>query len=61
MVVFTEKPIKVNPADCQKRHLFCLRKNAPLLATADSRRVCRAWHLTSQMKVLIPGIRRAEG
>jgi len=24
-------------------------------------RVCRAWHLTSQMKVLIPGIRRAEG
>ena len=29
---------KVNSADCQKRHLFCLRKNAPLLATADSRR-----------------------
>ncbi len=25
------------------------------------RRVCRAWHLTSQVKVLIPGIRRAEG
>ncbi|MCF6325331.1 MAG: very short patch repair endonuclease [Gammaproteobacteria bacterium] len=30
------------------------------LAYSD-RRVCRAWHLTSQMKVLIPGIRRAEG
>ena len=30
--------IKVNLADCQKRHLFCCRKNAPLLATADSRR-----------------------
>ena len=23
--------------------------------------VCRAWHLTSRVKVLIPGIRRAEG
>ena len=25
------------------------------------RRVCQAWHLTSRVKVLIPGIRRAEG
>ena len=24
-------------------------------------RVCQAWHLTSRVKVLIPGIRRAEG
>jgi len=29
---------KVNPADCPQRHLFCLRKNAPLRATANSRR-----------------------
>ncbi len=26
-----------------------------------SRRVCRAWHLTREVKVLLPGIRRAEG
>lgn len=26
-----------------------------------ARRVCRAWHQTSQVKVLIPGIREAEG
>ena len=33
---------KMNPADCQKRNLFCLLKNARLLATADSRRYsCR--------------------
>ena len=25
------------------------------------RRVCQAWHLTSEVKVLVPGIRRAEG
>ena len=24
-------------------------------------RVCRAWHLTSEVQVLVPGIRRAEG
>ncbi len=24
-------------------------------------RVCRAWHLTREVKVLLPGIRRAEG
>jgi hypothetical protein len=28
---------------------------------ADASRVCRAWHLTSEVKVLVPGIRRAEG
>jgi len=24
-------------------------------------RVCQAWHLTSEVQVLVPGIRRAEG
>ena len=24
-------------------------------------RVCQAWHLTREVKVLLPGIRRAEG
>jgi hypothetical protein len=32
-----------------------------LRAAADDERVCRAWHQTSQVKVLIPGIREAEG
>ena len=32
-----------------------------LKETRYRRRVCQAWHLTSQVKVLIPGIRRAEG
>ncbi len=35
---FQKMANKVNSADCQKRHLFCIRKNAPLLSTADSRR-----------------------
>ena len=26
-----------------------------------TKRVCRAWHLTSEVQVLVPGIRRAEG
>jgi len=51
----------MNSADCQKQHLFYLHKNEPLLATADSRRVCRAWHKTREVKVLLPGNRRAEG
>ena len=33
------------------------RANARRLAW----RVCRAWHLTSEVQVLVPGIRRAEG
>jgi len=34
---------------------------AKLRRAIHANRVCRAWHLTSQVKVLIPGIRRAEG
>lgn len=33
---------------------------APLLRRL-AWRVCRAWHLTSEVQVLVPGIRRAEG
>ena len=28
---------------------------------AQFKRVCRAWHKTREVKVLLPGIRRAEG
>jgi hypothetical protein len=28
---------------------------------AHAWRVCRAWHKTREVKVLLPGIRRAEG
>ncbi len=44
-------------SDIKKRRSFLVL----LFAIGDVRRVCRAWHLTSQMKVLIPGNRRAEG
>jgi len=40
----------------QLSHTQTTLKNACYL-----RRVCQAWHLTSQVQVLIPGIRRAEG
>ena len=33
----------------------------PLNAAAEIWRVCRAWHSTSQVQVLIPGVRKAEG
>jgi hypothetical protein len=32
-----------------------------LCAAADAGRVCRAWHRTSEVKVLVPGVRGAEG
>jgi hypothetical protein len=32
-----------------------------LRAAADAERVCRAWHRTGEVKVLLPGVRRAEG
>jgi len=32
-----------------------------LRAAAEPRRVCQAWHVTSEVKVLTPGNRRAEG
>jgi len=35
--------------------------NRTLRAARLPKRVCRAWHLTSRVKVPIPGIRRAEG
>jgi len=31
------------------------------ICAAQLQRVCRAWHSTSQVKVLIPGVRKAEG
>ena len=31
------------------------------LAAICFKRVCRAWHSTSQEQVLIPGVRKAEG
>ena len=31
------------------------------IATGDGWRVCRAWHKTREVKVLLPGNRRAEG
>jgi hypothetical protein len=30
-------------------------------AAPGRRRVCRAWHRTSEVKVLVPGVREAEG
>jgi len=30
-------------------------------SATDARRVCRAWHKTREVKVLLPGVRRAEG
>ena len=41
----------------------CSRTNKPLraLLAADARRVCRAWHKTREVKVLLPGFRGAEG
>jgi len=33
---------------------------APLLAP-ETCRVCQAWHVASEVQVLTPGIRRAEG
>ncbi|PPK49808.1 hypothetical protein BY454_1588 [Marinobacter persicus] len=30
-------------------------------AAAEYWRVCRAWHRTREVKVLLPGVRRAEG
>jgi len=39
----------------------CGRRDRQKAAAPYPKRVCRAWHLTSQVKVLIPGIRRAEG
>ena len=42
------------------------RRTTPLHRTADAagegkQRVCRAWHRTGEVKVLLPGVRRAEG
>jgi|GEM_PF-4513848 len=42
-------------------HNKSAQSDACFAGAAGFKRVCRAWHLTSQMKVLIPGIRRAEG
>ena len=42
------------------RQLLC-RFGKSLGASRLSKRVCRAWHLTSEVEVLVPGIRRAEG
>jgi ribosomal protein S18 acetylase RimI-like enzyme len=44
-------------SDSEKRRSFV----APLFTAGYSERVCRAWHVTTQVKVLRPGIRRAEG
>jgi hypothetical protein len=33
----------------------------PLFPAADARRVCQAWHRTSEVQVLAPGMRGAEG
>jgi hypothetical protein len=32
-----------------------------LLRAPDAGRVCRAWHSTSEVQVLVPGVRGAEG
>jgi hypothetical protein len=32
-----------------------------LAAAPHVKRVCRAWHRTSEVKVLVPGVREAEG
>jgi hypothetical protein len=32
-----------------------------LRAAADAERVCQAWHRTDEVKVLVPGVRGAEG
>ncbi len=33
----------------------------PLSGRRLFQRVCRAWHRTREVKVLLPGVRRAEG
>jgi hypothetical protein len=38
-----------------------MRARTARRAARYGKRVCQAWHLTSRVKVLIPGIRRAEG
>jgi len=34
---------------------------ATVFVSGDTRRVCQAWHVASEVQVLTPGIRRAEG
>jgi hypothetical protein len=36
-------------------------QKARFLAAEQQRRVCRAWHRTGEVKVLLSGVRRAEG
>ena len=44
-----------------KRRNITIRSSGPPPAAAELKRVCRAWHESSRVKVLTPGIRRAEG
>jgi hypothetical protein len=37
------------------------RRTWAFARAADAGRVCQAWHVASEVKVLTPGIRRAEG
>ncbi len=37
------------------------RRSAPLFRAGQSQRVCQAWHRTSEVRVLAPGDRGAEG
>jgi len=37
------------------------RKEGPMVAAAECRRVCRAWHRACEVEVLTPGIRGAKG
>jgi len=36
-------------------------KPTPKSGAVYGKRVCRAWHSTSQVQVLTPGVRKAEG
>jgi len=44
----------------ERKNYKALHSDAAMLRQC-LRRVCRAWHLTSEVQVLVPGIRRAEG
>ena len=46
------KPLKFVPLRSTGRELRSRRL---------AERVCRAWHVTREVEVLLPGIRRAEG
>ncbi len=45
----------------QSSHNKWLQYDAQKARASEPGRVCRAWHLTREVQVLLPGIRRAEG